>query len=209
MFHFVQEHISGSPLTYLLILGVCTGDALFPLFPSEAVVITAAVLAANGRLQIAFVLLAAWVGAVVGDNCAYGLGRSGLRRVAERLFGSGQNADRLQWARDQLNTSGPLIIVIARFIPGGRSATTYVAGTLELPWKRRFLPADTAAGLAWSMFSCGLGYFGGAAFEDNLIIPLLIATGTSLLVAGGGELLRRKLLGRRGRPEPEKLPEQR
>jgi hypothetical protein len=42
-----------------------------------------------------------------------------------------------------------------------------------------------------------LGYFGGSAFEHNLWIPLLIATGTSLLVAALGELIRRKFLNRR------------
>jgi membrane-associated protein len=197
MFDFVQHHISSSPLTYLLIVGVCTGDALFPLFPSEAVVITAAVLAANGRLEIAFVVLASWAGAVIGDNSAYGLGRSGLRRVADRLLGSEKNQKRLRWARDQLRANGAWIIVVARFIPGGRTATTYVAGTLEMPWKRRFLPADTAAGLLWSLFSSGLGYFGGAAFENNLILPLAIATGGSVVVAGVGELVRRKVLDRR------------
>jgi membrane-associated protein len=197
MFDFVQHHISSSPLTYLLIVGVCTGDALFPLFPSEAVVITAAVLAANGRLEIAFVVLAAWAGAVIGDNSAYGLGRSGLRRLADRLLGSESNQKRLRWARDQLRANGAWIIVVARFIPGGRTATTYVAGTLEMPWKRHFLPADTTAGLLWSLFSAGLGYFGGAAFENNLIVPLAIATGGSVAVAGVGELVRRKVLDRR------------
>jgi membrane-associated protein len=197
MFDFVQQHISSSPLTYLLIVGVCTGDALFPLFPSEAVVITASVLAANGRLEIAFVVLAAWAGAVIGDNSAYGLGRSGLRRLADRLLGSESNQKRLRWARDQLRANGAWIIIVARFIPGGRTATTYVAGTLGMPWKRRFLPADTAAGLLWSLFSAGLGYFGGAAFENNLILPLAIATGGSLVVAGVGELVRRKVLDRR------------
>jgi membrane protein DedA with SNARE-associated domain len=197
VFDFVQQHVSGSPLTYLLIVGVCAGDALLPLFPSEAIVITAGVLAANGRLEIAFVVLASWLGAVIGDNSAYGLGRSGLRRLADRLLGSESNQRRLRWARHQLRSSGAWIIIVARFIPGGRTATTYVAGTLEMPWKRRFLPADTAAGLIWSLFSASLGYFGGAAFEDNLIVPLAIATGASLIVAGAGELLRRTVLDRR------------
>jgi membrane protein DedA with SNARE-associated domain len=197
VFDFVQQHVSGSPLTYLLIVGVCAGDALLPLFPSEAIVITAGVLAANGRLEIAFVVLASWLGAVIGDNSAYGLGRSGLRRLADRLLGSESNQRRLRWARDQLRSSGAWIIIVARFIPGGRTATTYAAGTLEMPWKRRFLPADTTAGLIWSLFSASLGYFGGAAFEDNLIVPLAIATGASLIVAGAGELLRRTVLDRR------------
>ena len=80
---------------------------------------------------------------------------------------------------------------------GGRTATTYVSGTLEMPWARRFLPADTTAGLVWSIYASALGYFGGATFEHNLWAPLLIATAASLLVAAAGELARRRGLRRR------------
>lgn len=199
LFDFLSHHVSGSPLTYLLIVGVCAGDAVFPLFPAEVVVITASVLAANGRLQIALVVLAAMLGAMLGDNTAYGLGRAGLRRLAGRLFASETARARLDWARAQLESNGAWIIIVARFIPGGRTATTYAAGTLEMAWRRRFVPADTAAALVWSLYSAALGWFGGAAFEDNLWVPLLIATGASLIVAALGELLRRRLAARRAR----------
>ena len=194
MFDSLLNSVSGSPWTYALIVGICAGDAVLPLFPSETVVITGAVLASRGRLDIGLVVAAAAVGALLGDNCAYGLGRSGLRRLADRLLGSEKNQQRLQWARTQLQRNGPGIIIVARFIPGGRTATTYIAGTLDMPWKRRFLPADAAAALIWALFASALGYFGGAAFEKNLWVPLLIATGASVLVAGLGELVRRRFL---------------
>jgi membrane protein DedA with SNARE-associated domain len=196
MFNSLLNAVSGSTWTYVLIFGVCAGDAVLPLFPSETVVIAAAVLASRGRLEISLVIVAAATGALLGDNTAYALGRSGLRRVVNRLFGSEKNQQRLNWGRTQLQQRGVWIIIVARFIPGGRTATTYIAGTLDMPWKRRFLPADTAAVILWSLYSAGLGYFGGSAFEHNLWIPLLIATGASVLVAGLGELARRKFLDR-------------
>jgi membrane-associated protein len=199
MFDSLANAVSGSPWTYLLILGVCAGDALLPLFPSETLVVTAAVLAADGRLNIGLVAASAATGALIGDNSAYWLGRSGLRRLADRLLGSTKNQERLQWARGQLRRRGGWIIIVARFIPGGRTATTYVAGTLEMPWMTRFLPFDAVAAVAWSLFASALGYFGGSAFEHNLWLPVLIATGASLLVAGGGELFRRKVLDRGSR----------
>jgi membrane-associated protein len=192
MFNSLLNSVSGSPWTYALIVGVCAGDAVLPLFPSETVVITAAVLAAQGRLNIALVATAAAVGAILGDNCAYWLGRSGLSRVTDRLLGSESNQRRLRWARTQIKRNGAWIIIIARFIPGGRTATTYIAGTLEMPWKRKFLPADTFAALVWALFSSALGYIGGATFEKNLWLPILIAIGASLLVASLGELVRRR-----------------
>jgi membrane-associated protein len=192
IFNSLLNSVSGSPWTYLLIVGVCAGDAVLPLFPSETVVITAAVLAANGRLNIGLVATAAAVGAILGDNAAYWLGRSGLSRVTDRLLGSDKNQRRLRWARTQIQQNGAWIIIVARFIPGGRTATTYIAGTLDMPWKRKFLPADTFAAVIWALFSSALGYFGGSAFEKNLWVPILIASGASLLIAGAGELIRRR-----------------
>ena len=192
MFNSLLNSVSGSPWTYALIVGVCAGDAVLPLFPSETVVITAAVLAANGRLNIGLVATAAAVGAILGDNSAYWLGRSGLRRVTDRLLGSESNQRRLRWAHTQIERNGAWIIIVARFIPGGRTATTYIAGTLDMPWKRKFLPADTFAAVVWALFSSALGYIGGATFEQNLWLPILIATGASLLLAGVGELVRRR-----------------
>ncbi len=192
MFNSLLNAVSGSPWTYLLIVGVCAGDAVLPLFPSETVVITAAVLASQGRLNIALVATAAAIGAILGDNCAYWLGRSGLSRVTDRLLGSESNQRRLRWAQTQIKQHGAWIIIVARFIPGGRTATTYIAGTLEMPWKRKFLPADTFAAIVWALFSSTLGYVGGSTFEKNLWLPILIATGASLLVAGTGELVRRR-----------------
>jgi membrane protein DedA with SNARE-associated domain len=196
IFNSLLNAVSGSSWTYLLIAGVCAADALLPLLPSETVVITAAVLAANGRLNIALIAAAAAIGAMLGDNSAYWLGRSGLRRLADRLLGSEQR--RLRWAQTQIQQNGSWIIIVARFIPGGRTATTYIAGTLEMPWKRRFLPADSVAAIVWALFGSGLGYFGGAAFEKNLWLPVLIATGASLLVAGAGELARRRFFAAGG-----------
>jgi membrane protein DedA with SNARE-associated domain len=160
------------------------------------VVVTAAVLAAGGHLQIALVVLAAVVGAMIGDNSAYGLGRGGLRRLADRLLASPGAQRRLAWAHAQLKENGPWIIVVARFIPGGRTATTYAAGTLEMAWRSRFVPADLVAAVAWSLYAAGLGYIGGATFEHNLWIPLVIAGGASIVVALLGELLRRRLTRR-------------
>lgn len=202
MFDSLANQVSGSQWTYLLIVAVCTFDALVPLLPSETVVVTAAVLASHGRLNIGLVAVSAAAGALLGDNSAYWVGRSGLRRVANRTMGSEKNQQRVQWARDQLRRRGGWIIVVARFIPGGRTATTYVAGTLEMPWKTRFLPFDAIAAIAWALLASGLGYFGGSAFEHNLWLPVLIATGVSLIIAAGGELLRRKVLDRPGRARP-------
>lgn len=196
MFDSIANAVSGSAWTYVLIVAVCAGDAMFPLLPSETIVIAAAVLAANGHLNIALIVIAAAVGGLLGDNGAYAVGHSGLRRLADRLLGSEKSRGRLEWARSQLQRRGVWIIVVARFIPGGRTATTYTAGTVGMPWKRRFLVADAVAVTLWALYASALGYIGGSAFENNLWLPMLIAAAAGLLVGGIGELVRRKVLDR-------------
>ena len=194
MFDSIANAVSGSAWTYVLILVVCAGDAVFPVLPGETIVVAAAVLAANHHLSIALIVLAAASGALLGDNTAYAIGHSGLRRLAERFTRSDKSRRRLEWAREQLDRHGIWIIVVARFVPGGRTATTYVAGTVDMPWKRRFLPATTVAATLWALYSSALGYLGGSAFENNLWLPMLIGAGAGLLVGGVGELVRRKVL---------------
>jgi membrane protein DedA with SNARE-associated domain len=211
VFDSIADSVSGSPWTYVLIAAVCAGDAVFPLLPSETIVIAAAVLATRGGLDIVLVVMSAAAGALAGDNAAYGIGRSGLRRIAARFMESEKSRRRLDWAHDQLEDHGVWIIVVARFIPGGRTATTYVAGTVAMPWKRRFLPADAVAAVLWALYASGLGYLGGAAFKDNLWLPLLIGAGAGLVIGGIGELLRRRLRAgppssRRGTPASRTSP---
>lgn len=174
MFNSIANVVSESSWTYVLLIAVVAGDAVFPVLPGETVIIAAAVLAAQGHLNIALVIVAAVLGALVGDNAAYGIGRSGLRRVADRLLRSEKNHQRLEWGRSQLEHHGVWIIVVGRFIPGGRTATTYVAGTVEMPWKRRFLPADVIAAGLWGLYASALGYVGGRSFENNVWLPMLI-----------------------------------
>ena len=83
-----------------------------------------------------------------------------------------------------------MIIVAARFVPGGRTAATFSAGVLEYRWRTFILAAVVAAAL-WSGFTTALGWFGGNAYRDSLWKPLLISAGVAVLAGVAGELYRR------------------
>lgn len=100
---------------------------------------------------------------------------------------------------------GVWIIIVARFIRGGRTATTYLAGTVGMPWKRQFLPADAIAAATWSLYALAPGSLGGASFEDNFWLPMLIGARASLRVGAIWELVRRTLLDR-GTEEGDRTP---
>lgn len=189
-----REVVSGSAWTYLAVTGIVALDCVLPVAPGETVVITAGIFATSGELFIGLVLLAAFVGSLVGDNASYGLGTTiGCR--AERRLGRrwGSFDARVRWARRQLDVRGGVIIVVARFIPGGRTATTFTSGTVAFPWRARFLPLDALAAAIWAIYAAGLGYVGGQTFSDDLLLALGLSFVVAAILTGVGEVVRRLL----------------
>lgn len=198
MFESLTEYVSGSPWTYAFLFGIAALDVLFPIVPSETSVILAGVLAATGDLLIVGVILFAAGGAVLGDNASYWIGRTAGPRVVKRFF-TGERKKRIDWAQRQIEERGPYLIIVGRFIPGGRTAITLAAGLLRMRWPR-FIAFDVAAGLLWASYAALLGFFGGKAFEENPLRGFLIAFAVALAITGGVEayrwLRRRRVLAR-------------
>ncbi|HEX3238564.1 MAG TPA: DedA family protein [Solirubrobacterales bacterium] len=190
MTDWLTNEVSGSAITYLVVFAAAGLDVFFPVVPSETIVIAASVLAAQGELLIFLIVPAAALGAFVGDNGAYWLGRWVGDPLANRLFRGAKGRARLEWAEAAIQRRGTALIILGRFIPGGRTATTVAAGTLEMEY-RRFLPADAVAAILWALYVSMLGFIGGAAFEDNVWLPLLIALGFAFAVTLGVEAWRR------------------
>ena len=190
MFDFLTNLVEGSILGYLAIVAIVAADSVFPLVPGETAVLTGGILAANGDMILPLVVLAAWLGGVLGDNATYWLGRALGARARRRFFRSDKALRRLAWAETQLELRGGPIILAARFVPGGRTATMFSAGSLEMPF-RRFLPADALAAGVWALYATGLGYLGGETFRHSVWKPLLVAFAVALLVTALGEVYRR------------------
>ncbi|HST56120.1 MAG TPA: DedA family protein [Solirubrobacteraceae bacterium] len=188
MFDSLTQLISDSPWTYALIFGVALLDVIAPILPSESLVILAGVLAGSGKLEIALVIVCAAAGAIAGDNLVYLIGRRAGTRLVERLARVGKS--RLEWAERQLGERGAMIILVARFIPAGRTAVTLACGTLRMPW-RRFVRFDLLAGVAWGIYAAMLGYLGGRVFEQEPLKALGVALACSVLIALVSELWRR------------------
>jgi membrane protein DedA with SNARE-associated domain len=189
VFESIVDALSGSSWSYLIVFAVATLDAFFPIVPSETVAITAGVLAGAGDLNVLAAILAASAGAFVGDNISYGLGHFFGERIVQRFFSGEKAQKRIQWAEHQLEVRGAYIITVARFIPGGRTATTFTAGSVAFPW-RKFLLFDAIAASIWGSYTVLLGYFGGSQFEEEPWKGLLLAFAIALGVTGLIEAVR-------------------
>ena len=183
--------LTGSLWTYPLLFGICAGDALIPAFPSETALIVCGIQAARGQLSLELVIVCAAAGAFTGDNASYAVGRWLGRPAVKRFFMGEVAQGRLDWARNFLKERGSYVLVVARFIPGGRTATTFTAGLVRLRWMTRFAPHVFVAAILWAVYGGLLGYLGGRLFEDQPIYALLVALGIAALITFGVEAWRR------------------
>jgi membrane-associated protein len=190
MFESLVDAVSGAWWSYPLIFAIAALDAFFPVVPSETVAITGGVLAGSGDLNLLLVILSASCGALLGDNISFAIGRWAGEKTLKRWARSDKARGRLDWAERQLVERGGYLIVIARFIPGGRTAVTFASGYLPaMPW-RRFIVFDVIACAIWGCYTGLLGYVGGREFEEQPWKGLLIAFAVALLFAAGVEVYR-------------------
>jgi len=186
--HLVEQ-ISGSAWSYLLIFGFAYLDALLPVVPSETAVITGGVLAGAGKMNLPAIIVLAAAGAFAGDNTLYLIGRRYGDRAKQRFFSGEKGRKRTAWAEGQLQKRGGELIVVARFIPGGRTLVCLSAGATRMAWPR-FALFDVIAGVTWALYAGLLGYFGGKAFEHEPWKGLLLAFGIAFSITGGVEVVR-------------------
>jgi len=190
-----------SPISYFIAILLPAFDALIPLLPSETAVIALGVATAGSvdpRAAVLVVLAA--LGAFLGDNAAYLLGRHFGPAAARRVFGGERGARRRAWAERSLQRFGARIIVACRFIPGGRTAITLTCGLIGYP-RRRFVVATACAAVIWASYAFFIGRLGGKAFEDRPWVGLLLALGVTVVISVLIEAARRAWAWRRSRQE--------
>jgi membrane protein DedA with SNARE-associated domain len=176
MFDWIFDLLSSEPQAYFILFGVCAGDAVIPALPSESALILAGVLSVVGNLDIEVVLVTAALGAFVGDNTSYAIGRFVGHPVRRRFFDGERGRRSMQWASEQLERRGGTLVVVARFVPGGRTATTFTCGLTHFNYPT-FAGFAALAAILWSLYGGLLGYFGGRMFHDRPWLALLVAFG--------------------------------
>ncbi|MGB7755120.1 MAG: DedA family protein [Salinisphaera sp.] len=136
--------------------------------PGETALISAALLASQGKLPIELLLPAAWLGAVIGDNIGYAIGRFGGRRVVVRYGGRiGVTEARLARIERFFQRRGGAIVIIARFFVGLRQLNGIVAGIACMAAPRFALYNAIGAALWVSAWGFGTYWF-GKHFEQAL-----------------------------------------
>ena len=134
---------------YAALAGFVVAESAGVPVPGETALLIGVVVAAQGHLSIAGVVLAGWVGAVAGDNGGYWIGRRwghrfmaapGLRRI--------YRPERVEAAERLMARYGFQAVFLGRFVALLRIFAGPLAGMHRLPWGR-FVIANAVGAALW------------------------------------------------------------
>lgn len=152
---------------YGLVFGVLVACGLGLPLPEDVSLIAGGYLAHRGQADFRIMLFVGFAGILLGDSIVFALGRRGrgavekLPRLLRRLL----TPDRLAKVEAQFAKRGPIMVVIARFLPGIRAATYFVAGSAQMSYFR-FIVYDGLAALVSAPLFVFLGYHFGDRIGD-------------------------------------------
>lgn len=142
--------------------------------PGDSLLFTAGLLASQHYLNIAGIIVISVAAAILGNNAGYYTGK----RFGRRLFKNDKSfwfsPKRLDEAGDFFEKEGPLSLVLARFIPAGRTFVPIAAGAAKMRY-RTFLLFNALGGLLWGIALPVLGFTLGKTVPniDKYLLPAI------------------------------------
>jgi membrane protein DedA with SNARE-associated domain len=140
--------------------------------------------ATNHHLQIPIIIVCAALGAIVGDNIGYRIGRTGGKTVVERygryIF---LKPEHLERAQRFFAKYGDKTVFFGRFIAVLRPWTGFLAGVNHINW-RTFFVCNAAGSILWAATYGLLGYYAGSVFHNNFPLVERLAKTVSWSLAG-------------------------
>jgi membrane-associated protein len=198
---------AGSLLAAFGVIGIAavlfaeTGLLVGFFLPGDSLLFTAGLLSVPGthgpvHLNLSQVLIASVIGALLGAQTGYWIGRRGGRALlarsrAKRLH---EGANRAEELLDRYGHARA--IVLARFVPVVRTVLNPLAGALNVP-ARQFALWQIVGGTIWTVGLVLAGYGLGASVPnvDRYLLPIVAVVVVVSLIPLAAELLRSR--GRR------------
>jgi membrane protein DedA with SNARE-associated domain len=152
---------------YALVFGVLLACGLGLPLPEDVALITGGYLVFEGHAHLVTMLIVGFAGILAGDSAVYFLGRWSRRATGSRpggLLGRHLTLERIAKVEAQFERRGSLMVAIARFLPGIRAATYFVAGGARMPYGR-FIFFDGLAALLSAPIFVLLGWYFGAEID--------------------------------------------
>src|SRR4051812_24052357 len=148
-----------------------TGLAVGFFLPGDSLLVVSGLFAAAGKLNLALVMAAFFLGSVIGDSTGYWTGRLMGKTLFNREDSWIFKPSRVQKAHNFFEKYGVKTVILARFVPIVRTFAPIVVGAAEMPY-RQFLPFSILGGLLWISTMVLGGYFLGDVIERALGVKL-------------------------------------
>jgi membrane-associated protein len=182
--HNLDELIAWAGYAGLTTIIFCETGLLAGFFlPGDSLLVTAGLVASQGKLDIVKLNALLMTAAVVGDSVGYAIGyHIGPRifRKDESLFFHKKHLERTHAFFEK---HGGKTIILARFVPIIRTFAPTVAGVGRMSYTK-FLSFNVAGGILWVASMTLVGYFLGKAIPDiekHLHIVVLVVIVVSFL----------------------------
>jgi membrane protein DedA with SNARE-associated domain len=142
--------------------------------PGETALIAAAILARDGKLNVALVIAIAAAGAIIGDNLGYMIGRKGGRALLQRPGPLLEHRKRiLEKGEPFFARHGPKAVFLGRWVAVLRIAAAWLAGINRMRWPV-FVIWNALGGIAWAT-SVGLAAYLLGPLAENIVKDVGIA----------------------------------
>jgi membrane-associated protein len=148
-----------------------TGLAVGFFLPGDSLLVVSGLFAAAGKLNVLLVMLAFFLGSVIGDSTGYWTGRFMGKTLFNRESSFIFKPSRVEKAKHFFEKYGVKTVVLARFVPIVRTFAPLVVGAAEMPYAK-FLTFSILGGALWISSMVLAGYFLGGVIETALGIKL-------------------------------------
>lgn len=178
---------AGYPALFLMVMAESGGIPL----PGETALISAAIVASQGKLAIEVVIALAALAAIAGDNAGYLISRKVGPALLERpgLF-ERRRRRVLEIGRPFFERHGATAVFAGRWIVGLRTWASWLAGASGMPW-RSFAVWNAAGGISWATTVGLLAYLLGQTATSAITAFGLFGLLAVVFAATGALLLRR------------------
>jgi membrane-associated protein len=150
--------------------------------PGEIGVILGGVLANQGKLPLAAVLVAGIAGAIIGDTVGYWVGK----RYGEAILGKVPNRilkpEHVKKAEQSVRSYGGKAVFLGRFTAALRALVPGMAGMSRIGYAR-FLAWNAIGGAIWAAAFVVLGYLAGSQYKQIERYANYLGLGLLVLIA--------------------------
>lgn len=177
--HHLDELIAWGGYVGVTIIIFCETGIMAGFFlPGDSLLVTAGLVASQGKLDIFLLNALLMAAAIIGDSVGYAIGYFAGPKVFNKENSFFFRKEHLKRTHDFFEKYGGKTIILARFVPIVRTFAPTVAGVGRMSYKK-FLPFNVIGGALWVLSMTLIGYSLGRSIPNiekhlHLVIAVVI-----------------------------------